>query len=76
VHYFSQLASELDLGEYGSRLTVLDGKDATAFITDAISATDVNINFNESAYNTRKFLSFSQIPIFSLCKSIVKGRLL
>lgn len=45
-----KLASELDLGEYGSRLTVLDGKNAAAFITDAMYAVDVSTNFTESEY--------------------------
>jgi hypothetical protein len=58
VDYFSKLASELDLGEYGSRLTVLDGKNEAAFITDAMYAVDVSTNFTESEYLARKFLAF------------------
>jgi hypothetical protein len=58
VDYFSQLATELELGEYGSRLTVLDGKNTGPFITDAMYSIDVINNITESEYLTRKFLAF------------------
>jgi hypothetical protein len=51
--------TKLEVGEYGSRITVLDGKNAAPFLTDAIYTTDID-NFTESAYNSRKFtVSFS-----------------
>jgi hypothetical protein len=54
---------KLELGEYGSRITVLDGKNRAPFITDAIYAIDFDANFTESAYNTRKFLAVIQTSL-------------
>lgn len=51
---------KLELGEYGSRITVLDGKKRIPFVTDVMYTTDFDAEFNESAYNTRKFLTVSQ----------------
>jgi len=49
-----QLAVELELSEYGSRLTVLDGNNATAFITDAMLSLDFATNFTRSQYDTHE----------------------
>jgi hypothetical protein len=59
----SYLAKKLELGEYGSRITVLDGKNRTPFITDAMYTIDFDREFNESAYNTRKFLAVFQTSL-------------
>jgi hypothetical protein len=61
VDYFSVLALQLGLASYGSRLTVLDGKNGVAFITDAMYSVDVDRNFTVSEFNTRKFLTFYRI---------------
>jgi hypothetical protein len=54
VYCCSTLANNLELAEYGSRMTVLDGKNRAPFLTDAMYSLDVYTNFNESAYVTRK----------------------
>jgi len=61
VDYFSLLAVELELSQFGSRLTVLDGRNGAAFITDAMFSVDVDRNFTRSEYNARKFLTFYRI---------------
>jgi len=58
VYYFSQLALQLELSEFGSRLTVVDGRNTAAFITDAMFSVDVDMNFTRSQYETRKFPAF------------------
>jgi hypothetical protein len=49
-----QLAVELELSEFGSRLTVLDGRNGSAFITDAMFSVDFDRNFTRSAYEARE----------------------
>jgi hypothetical protein len=61
VYYCSNLANNLELGEYGSRMTVLDGKNRAPFLNDAMFSIDVSTNFTESAYINRKFHVFLQI---------------
>jgi len=61
VDYSSLLAVELELSEFGSRLTVLDGRNGAPFITDAMFAVDVDRNFTRSEYEARKFLTFYQV---------------
>jgi len=78
VCYFSELAVQLELSEFGSRLTVLDGSNASAFITDAMLSLDVATNFTRSLYDTRKFLAFYRILLsfFAPHKSSMRGELL
>lgn len=59
MYYFSQLALELELSEFGSRLTVLDGRNGVALITDAMLSIDVESNFSRSIYDNRKFFDFN-----------------
>jgi hypothetical protein len=59
VYYYSYLANNLDLGEFGSRMTVLDGKNRAPFITDAMFTVDVDANFTESAYLERECLALT-----------------
>ncbi|PNF34288.1 hypothetical protein B7P43_G16548 [Cryptotermes secundus] len=48
------LANDLELGEYGSRMTVVDGKNRAPFLIDAMYSLDVDTNFTESAYITHE----------------------
>jgi len=61
LYYFSQLAVELELSEFGSRLTVLNGRNGAALITDAMFSVDVERNFTRDMYETRKFIAFYRI---------------
>jgi hypothetical protein len=49
---------KLELGEYGSRVTVLDGRNRIPFLTDVMYKTDFDTGFSEEVYNSRKFLVF------------------
>jgi hypothetical protein len=61
VYYCSNLANNLEMGEYGSRMTVLNGKNREPFLTDAMFSLDVYTNFTEAAYIVRKFRVCLQI---------------
>jgi hypothetical protein len=63
VDYFSELATNLELSEFGSRLTVVDGRTGTPFFTDASLALDVERNFTAALYGARKFLAFYRLPL-------------
>jgi hypothetical protein len=49
---------KLELGEYGSRVTVLDGRNRIPFLTDVMYKIDFDTGFSEAVYNSRKFLVF------------------
>jgi len=49
-----QLALQLELSEFGSRLTVLNGRNLAAFITDAMFSVDVDMNFTRSQYESHE----------------------
>jgi len=49
-----ELATNLELSDFGSRITVVDGRTGTPFIVDARLALDVERNFTEAAYLTRE----------------------
>jgi hypothetical protein len=71
VYYYSYLANNLDLGEYGSRMTVLDGKNRAPFITDAMFTVDVDAKFTESAYLERKCPNIIE-PFFYITSLVLK----
>ena len=47
---------KLNVGEFGSKVTVIDGNKRAPFLVNAIYTTDIETNFTENSYSTRKFL--------------------
>ncbi|KAJ9587894.1 hypothetical protein L9F63_018675 [Diploptera punctata] len=49
---FLDLMLKLNLGDFGSKVTVIDGQDRVPLLVDAIYTIDVETNFTQNAYNT------------------------